>query len=399
MESFTNTTIYLETESFPKNLMSRFIIIALLIGITISLITACQKQGEGNSPKSESPKTSQSEQKSQKEYGQGKAQAATSSQRGPKKNTKKTNVRVNAVGTEPLKIESTFVGHLLPNERVRMTSEMDGVIETINFEEADEVKKGKKLINISTKELTLRLKISETDLKLAETNLKRDEKLEARKLIPKSQLDQRLTQADRSRLNRDLAMINLRKSFISSPLKGTVKIRHVKVGEFVRKGDPLVEILDLDKVLVKVNIPEQEIMEIREGENVEVELYALSDRQFLGTVKTIGLEADSRSRTFPVEIMVDNQKRELRPGMLARVTFSKKISDEQIVVPRHTILERDNGRVVFLVDQDKAVKRMISTGQSLQDRVQVMEGLNVGDLLVVEGHTKLTDGEPIRILK
>tara|TARA_B100000929_G_C15386127_1_gene379575 strand:- start:16 stop:858 length:843 start_codon:yes stop_codon:yes gene_type:complete len=280
-----------------------------------------------------------------------------------------------------------------------MTSEMDGVIETINFEEADEVKKGKKLINISTKELTLRLKISETDLKLAETNLKRDEKLEARKLIPKSQLDQRLTQADRSRLNRDLAMINLRKSFISSPLKGTVKIRHVKVGEFVRKGDPLVEILDLDKVLVKVNIPEQEIMEIREGENVEVELYALSDRQYLGTVKTIGLEADSRSRTFPVEIMVDNQKRELRPGMLARVTFSKKISDEQIVVPRHTILERDNGRVVFLVDQDKAVKRMISTGQSLQDRVQVMEGLNVGDLLVVEGHTKLTDGEPIRILK
>ena len=316
-----------------------------------------------------------------------------------KKIQKKTNVRVNAVGTEPLKIESTFVGHLLPNERVRMTSEMDGVIETINFEEADEVKKGKKLINISTKELTLRLKISETDLKLAETNLKRDEKLEARKLIPKSQLDQRLTQADRSRLNRDLAMINLRKSFISSPLKGTVKIRHVKVGEFVRKGDPLVEILDLDKVLVKVNIPEQEIMEIREGENVEVELYALSDRQFLGTVKTIGLEADSRSRTFPVEIMVDNQKRELRPGMLARVTFSKKISDEQIVVPRHTILERDNGRVVFLVDQDKAVKRMISTGQSLQDRVQVMEGLNVGDLLVVEGHTKLTDGEPIRILK
>ena len=379
--------------------MSRFIIIALLIGITISLITACQKPGEGNSPKSESPKTSQSEQTSQKEYGQGKAQAATSSQRGPKKNTKKTNVRVNAVGTEPLKIESTFVGHLLPNERVRMTSEMDGVIETINFEEADEVKKGKKLINISTKELTLRLKISETDLKLAETNLKRDEKLEARKLIPKSQLDQRLTQADRSRLNRDLAMINLRKSFISSPLKGTVKIRHVKVGEFVRKGDPLVEILDLDKVLVKVNIPEQEIMEIREGENVEVELYALSDRQYLGTVKTIGLEADSRSRTFPVEIMVDNQKRELRPGMLARVTFSKQISDEQIVVPRHTILERDNGRVVFLVDRDKAVKRMISTGQSLQDRVQVMEGLNVGDLLVVEGHTKLTDGEPIRILK
>ncbi|MDP6384293.1 MAG: efflux RND transporter periplasmic adaptor subunit, partial [SAR324 cluster bacterium] len=168
-------------------------------------------------------------------------------------------MRVSSVGTEALKIESTFVGYLLPNERVRMTSEMEGVIEAVNFEEADEVKKGQKLINISTKELTLRVKIAEANLKLAQTNLSRDEKLSQRKLIPQSKLDQTRTQADRSLLDRDLALINLRKSVINSPLKGTVKIRHVKVGEFVRKGDPLVEILDLDKVLVQVNIPEQDI--------------------------------------------------------------------------------------------------------------------------------------------
>ncbi|MEC7563597.1 MAG: biotin/lipoyl-binding protein, partial [SAR324 cluster bacterium] len=86
-------------------------------------------------------------------------------------------MRVSSVGTEALKIESTFVGYLLPNERVRMTSEMEGVIEAVNFEEADEVKKGQKLINISTKELTLRVKIAEANLKLAQTNLSRDEKL------------------------------------------------------------------------------------------------------------------------------------------------------------------------------------------------------------------------------
>ncbi|MEC7424096.1 MAG: efflux RND transporter periplasmic adaptor subunit [SAR324 cluster bacterium] len=308
-------------------------------------------------------------------------------------------MRVSSVGTEALKIESTFVGYLLPNERVRMTSEMEGVIEAVNFEEADEVKKGQKLINISTKELTLRVKIAEANLKLAQTNLSRDEKLSQRKLIPQSKLDQTRTQADRSLLDRDLALINLRKSVINSPLKGTVKIRHVKVGEFVRKGDPLVEILDLDKVLVQVNIPEQDIMKIREGETVGVELYALSDQQYRGKVQTIGLEADSRNRTFPIEIVVDNPKRELRPGMLARVTFTKQISDEQVVVPRHSILERDAGRVVFLVEQDKAVKQSIVTGQSMQDRVQVLEGLKPGDRLVVEGHSKLTDGETVSIVK
>ena len=186
---------------------------------------------------------------------------------------------------------------------------------------------------------------------------------------------------------------------INSPLKGTVKIRHVKVGEFVRKGDPLVEILNLDKVLVQVNIPEQDIMKITEGETVDVELYALSDQQYRGKVQTIGLAADSRNRTFPIEIVVDNPKRELRPGMLARVTFTKQISDEQVVVPRHSILERDAGRIVFLVEQDKAVKQSIVTGQSMQDRVQVLEGLKPGDRLVVEGHSKLTDGETVSIVK
>ena len=371
-------------------------IIFSCLWIFLLLMGSCQKPEEGKSPKTGN---SANDQTSGQEYGKGKPKAVSSSRKGPPKKIKKTNVRVSSVGTEALKIESTFVGYLLPNERVRMTSEMEGVIEAVDFEEADEVKKGQKLINISTKELTLRVKIAEANLKLAQTNLSRDEKLSQRKLIPQSKLDQTRTQADRSLLDRDLALINLRKSVINSPLKGTVKIRHVKVGEFVRKGDPLVEILDLDKVLVQVNIPEQDIMKISEGETVGVELYALSDRQYRGKVQTIGLEADSRNRTFPIEIVVDNPKRELRPGMLARVTFIKKISDEQVVVPRHSILERDTGRIVFLVEQDKAVKQSIVTGQSMQDRVQVLEGLKPGDSLVVEGHSKLTDGESVSIVK
>ena len=374
-------------------------IILSCLGVLSLLMGSCQKPEEGNLSKSGNPRTSGKKQPAGQEYGKGKAQAASSSRKGPPKKIKKTNVRISSVGTDILKIESTFVGYLIPNERVRMTSEMEGVIEAVNFEEADEVNNRQKLINISTKELTLRVKIAETNLKLAQTNLSRDEKLSKRKLIPQSQLDQTRTQADRSLLDRELALINLRKSVINSPLKGTVKTRHVKVGEFVKKGAPLAEILDLEKVLVKVSIPEQEIMEIREGEEVTVELYALSNSQYQGKVQTIGLEADSRNRTFPVEIVVDNAKRELRPGMLARVTFTKQISDEQVVIPRHSILERDNGRIVFLVDQEKAMKRRIVIGQSMQDSVQVLQGLKSGDRLVIEGHTKLTDGESVRIVK
>ena len=314
------------------------------------------------------------------------------------KNQKKTNVRIKQVNLESLSIKSTYVGYLLPNKRVLMRSEIDGVIEKIDFEEGNEITKGKRLVDISTKEHRLKLKIAITDSNLADINIKRDEKLAAQNLISNAQLDQTRTRAESASLNKELAEISLNKSLISSPLKGTIKTRHIKVGEFVRKGDKLVEILDIDRILVKVNIPEQEILSIQVGQNVEVALYIMEKKTFLGRVKNIGLEADSSNRTFPVEILVDNKERQLRAGMLARTTFTKNVDQDQIVIPRHTILERDQGRVVYVFEDGKAFRRDITIGLSQLDQVQVVQGLNKGELIVVEGHTKLTDGEEVNVV-
>ncbi len=328
----------------------------------------------------------------------GEAQASIADMAPPKSAYKKTRVRVISIAPQPLNIQSTYVGHLLPGERVLMKSEMEGVIETVSFEEADEVEAGEKLINISTKELTLRLQMAQTDFKLAESNLMRDEQLAEQDLIPAAQLDLSRTRFDSARLSAELALINLKKSVISSPLRGTVKKRHVKVGEFVKKGGVLVEILDIDRILVKIHIPEQDIMYVHEGQRVVVELYALEEKQFQGSVKTIGLEADSRNRSFPVEIVLNNSKRELRPGMLTRVMFTQELSQNEIVIPRHTILERDEGRVVFMHQDGVAHERIIETGLSQQDRVQVLSGLSIDEELIVEGHTKLTDQEPVTVI-
>ena len=114
-------------------------------------------------------------------------------------------------------------------------------------------------------------------------------------------------------------------------------------------------------------------------------MYIMEEIIFLGKVKNIGLEADSNNRTFPVEIYVENSERNLRPGMLARATFSKKIDGEQIVIPRHTILEKERGRVVYVYDKGKVFQKDIQVGLSQQDQVQVINGLKKGELIVVEG--------------
>ena len=370
----------------------------LLFVLMFFLFTGCEKTSSGSAESNKNGSRDQTKSFQKKEASKGGA----ASRRKPGKkrdNKKKTNVRIQEVNLESLSIKSTYVGNLLPNQRVIMRSEIDGVIENIYFDEGDEIVNNKKLIDISTKELSLKLKIAFADSKLAETNLKRDEKLAKDNLIPNAQLDQTRTFAERALLNRELAKISLNKSIINSPLSGTVKTRFVKVGEFVRKGDRLVEILNVDRILVKVNIPEQEILQINIGQKVDIELYILEKKIFEGKVKKIGLEADASNRTFPVEIEVNNRERELRPGMLARVTFTKRVDQDQVVIPRHTILERDSGRIVYVVDKGKAFQREVSTGISQREKVQILVGLGRGEQLVVEGHTKLTDGEEINIVQ
>jgi len=370
----------------------------LLFVLMFFLFTGCEKTSSGSAESNKNGSRDQTKSFQKKEASKGGA----ASRRKPGKkrdNKKKTNVRIQEVNLESLSIKSTYVGNLLPNQRVIMRSEIDGVIENIYFDEGDEIVNNKKLIDISTKELSLKLKIAFADSKLAETNLKRDEKLAKDNLIPNAQLDQTRTFAERALLNRELAKISLNKSIINSPLSGTVKTRFVKVGEFVRKGDRLVEILNVDRILVKVNIPEQEILQFNIGQKVDIELYILEKKLFEGKVKKIGLEADASNRTFPVEIEVNNRERELRPGMLARVTFTKRVDQDQVVIPRHTILERDSGRIVYVVDKGKAFQREVSTGISQREKVQILTGLGRGEQLVVEGHTKLTDGEEINIVQ
>ena len=370
----------------------------LLIGLIIILLTGCDGPDSSRKPTEKNKTTIQADVPQKKESWKGGSKKKGEKGFRQSNNKKKTNVRLKEIKPETLKIQTTYVGSLLPFQRVLMRSQIDGVIENINFEEGDEITKEKRLIDISTKELQLKLKISIADSNLAEINIKLDEKLASSNLISSSQLDQTRTRAESARLNKELARISLKKSIIFSPLDGTVKTKHVKVGEFVRKGDKLVEILDLSRVIVKVNIPELEILEIKIGQKVEIALYIMEEIIFSGEVKNIGLEADSNNRTFPVEIHVSNSERMLRPGMLARSTFTKSIDDEQIVIPRHTILEKERGRVVYVFDKGKVFQRDIQVGLSQKDQVQVIKGLKKGELIVVEGHNKLSDGEEVNVV-
>jgi HlyD family secretion protein len=195
-----------------------------------------------------------------------------------------------------------------------------------------------------------------------------------------------------------LARLELEKSIVRAPFDGIVKERIVQPGGFIQKGAPLLELMDIDRVLVHISIPEKEMAFAALGKTVNVRLDAYPGREYTGTIKTLGLEADLRSRSFPAEVLIDNSGHELLPGMMARTEMLALTENRQVVVPRHAVLERQIGSIIFVEKDGIAVQKRVRTGVMVQDRVQILSGLAFGENLIIVGQDLLADKATVKVV-
>ena len=312
---------------------------------------------------------------------------------------KRTNVATLTLAPQKLQHRIEFVGKLLPNERVEVHNELAGVVEKIDFEEGDRIPQGKVLAHISTKELTVRRDMARADFELADANYARNLQLARKQLIAQTLLDQSRTQRQVAQYNWDLAEVQLKKSLVKAPINGVIKVRAVEPGEYLAVGKQVAEILDLSQMRVELDVPEQDIYKLSKGQTVQIELYAEPGKRYEGKIRRLGVEADPQTRSFTVEVQMDNPQQRFRAGMLARVNIDLGASDNQVVIPRHAIIERENERIVYVANQGKAQQRVIETGISEDNQVQVVSGLQLGEALIVEGHTRLVNNELINITR
>ena len=219
---------------------------------------------------------------------------------------KRVNVATLTLAPQSLQLKIEFVGKLLPNERVDVHNELAGVVEQVKFEEGEKVSKGRVLAHISTKELTVRRDMAQADFQLAEINYQRNLQLDSKQLIARSILDQSRTQRQLAKYNWELAEVQLQKSLVKAPISGVVKVRRVEPGEYLKVGMKLSEILDLRKMRVELDVPELDISKLQKGQTVKIELYAEPGKLYDGKIHRIGVEADTQTRSFPVEVQMAN---------------------------------------------------------------------------------------------
>lgn len=184
-----------------------------------------------------------------------------------------------------------------------------------------------------------------------------------------------------------------------SPINGVILKKIMNEGEVTGSGYPVVVIGRTDEVYGEFGVPDQYINQLSTGQEAYVEVYGVN-KTYKGTIAEIGSLADSTTRTFTVRVLIDNKEGVLKPGMITKVMLPSQ-SENVILAPIKSVIQLSSGTTVFIYDPltGSVSQRSVTTGEIIGDRIQITEGLQVGEKLVVEGHFVLHEGDNVTLDK
>ncbi len=275
---------------------------------------------------------------------------------------------------------------------VQVSANTAGRIEWLGPREGQKVNKGDLLAKIEVSALKAALEHAEAAYQLADDLCERRRRLYERKIIAKEELDQSETQRKLALTDLEQIKVKYNHGFPKSPITGIINHLYVDVGEYADLGKPLADIVNIDKIKINVQVPELDVRYVKKGQKTPLKIDAFPDRELVGIVDFVAFKADPATKTFLVRSVIDNPAHDIRPGMIGRLAFVRKVIPDAIVAPLFSLVDKGGERIVFVEEDGVVQSRTISIGVIEGDRVQITSGLNAGDHLIVKGHTEVEDG-------
>jgi membrane fusion protein (multidrug efflux system) len=312
--------------------------------------------------------------------------------------------KATVVEAQPVAIDTVIddiraVGSLRPNEAVVISSEIAGRVERIRFKESDQVAAGDVLVELDSTILRAELRKAESDLTLASANRHRAVTLARQGTGTLRARDEGIAAHQAAQANVELARARLEKASITAPFSGVVGLRAVSAGAYVRPGDRLVELADIDPIKVDFRVPELALTSLRAGQPIRVTVDAVPGRTFDGAIYAIDPIVDATGRAVRVRAQIANPSGVLAPGLFARVQIVVERRANSVLVPESAIFARDRKRYVYRVVKGRAVLTEIELGQRRPGQAEVTRGLERGAVVVTAGHQKIRDGALVEVTK
>lgn len=310
-----------------------------------------------------------------------------------------TNVIAMELVPRPLKARINLPGVVKPWITLNLVAEVGGVIIEKRVAEGTVVKKGDVIASIDPRDYRNALSSATAAYELSLSTQKRLTALYSQKVATQSQIDDITAQVRTNKAAMDTAALNLERCSIRAPMNGVVNRLHVDPGHYLAAGDPVAEILQMDRVKVEVGIPESDVDAIRQRERFDVTIDALGGRLFAGTRHHLTRTSDNFARLYNLEIAVNNSDNKILPDMFARVEVVKKEVPDGLAVPLFALITQNKQQAVYVVKDDTAQLRPVELG--IQDgwQMEVTGGLAAGDRVVVVGQRSINHGEVVNVTR
>jgi len=241
-----------------------------------------------------------------------------------------------------------------------------------------------------------RYKIAQQSVRIASENLKKATAgpTEEDVLVTKA----RVREAE---VGLEMAEQQFNDSVIRAPFSGIIAEKSLNEGELVSSMSPLalLRIVDIDVVKIECAIPENEMSRVKSGAKANIAVDAYPEDQFTGSIASISPVVDPASRTFKITIEILNPDHRLKPGMFVRVKIITEIHDNTVLIPRLAVTLVDGKEAVFVAENDTAVLREATIGLRDEQFVEIVQGVQAGEQVIIEGNYGLEDGTKIKMRK
>jgi membrane fusion protein, multidrug efflux system len=293
------------------------------------------------------------------------------------------------------------VGSMVAVNDVFVTSEVAGIVETIQFESGDAVEKGQTLLQLDDVVDRAELQSLRVDLALAQIQFERAEKLLAERTISQAEYDQNRARLESARANINSKQALIDKKKIRAPFSGQLGIRQVDLGEYLAPGAHIVSLQSMDPIYTDYTLPERYLSDLSVGQTIEIKIQSYPGERFEGRIQAINPGIDPGTRSIRLRAELANPDGRLRPGMFAEVRTLLPQRDDILTLPQQAITYAPYGDTVFVIEEKNGQlvvqRKPVTTGEVRNGRVEILSGLEAGDRVASAGQTKLRNDMAVEI--
>ena len=282
-------------------------------------------------------------------------------------------------------VEAWAVNNIAPKMSAR--------IENVYVEVGDHVSRGQKLAEVDpTSLIQAKLQMENDSIEFSRSN-----ELYSVGGTSKSEWDARKMAYDLSRTNYKNLLDN---TILTSPISGVVTARNYDKGDMFANGAALYVVEQIQPVKLKINVSETLFASVKKGMPVDIRLDVYGDEVFKGKIWLVYPTVDPATRTFPVEVTIENRNERIRPGMFARVTLTYG-TENNVVVPDVALVKQTGSgdRYVYIYRDGKVDFQKVELGRRLDKEYEILSGIESGDKVVIEGQARLNDGMEVEVME